>query len=179
MGLYVGHGNATKAYLEAGYADKGEHSRIYAQRVLRNANVAEEIERRRRVASRKLDLSMGRVLAEVYAIAFSNVGAALDPETGRLLPLREMPVGMQHAISELTEVEIPTEEGPIIKRKLKLHPKWPALRQMIELSGVARALGAADDGARGRGAAKAGVRLTLPDGSTVTSPQGEPENPDE
>lgn len=168
VALFVQTGNATQAYVDAGYKPGASVTTTgaYACRLQKKAEVSAAIVAASARQAKRLDLTMERVLAEVYVLAFSNIGAAVDPGSGRLLKLHEMPAFLQHAVQEYTEDVLSSKDGETVtRRKVKLHAKWPALERMLRLSGVEQLLGV--DESRAKAAKRARVRVTLPDGTLV------------
>ena len=62
--------NATQAAIRAGYSAKT--AKEQAARLLTNANIAAELEKRRGKIEKKLEISQEKVIAELAAIALSN-----------------------------------------------------------------------------------------------------------
>ncbi len=159
--IYAATGNATRARREAGYKELGtpERNGAAACKLLKKAEVATAVEKARQRHCRKLDLTLERVVAEIYAIGFSNIALCFDQD-GRMLRPAEMPLFMQMALSEWQEREYVDKDGNrTIHRKVKLHPKWPPLEKLSKLAGVERLMGVEDLGKR---AAAAKVIITIP-----------------
>jgi len=95
---YVAGKPAKRAYIDAGYKARGNVAETNAARMLRNAQVATEIETIRREAANRIQITAERVLQELARIAFSNIGHLFDDE-GNLLPFDELDPDTTAALS--------------------------------------------------------------------------------
>jgi len=163
---YAAEGNATRAYLEAGYKPgrTPQATGAMACRLLNNPDLAKLVEAEREINRGRLDLRTGRVLAEISAVAFSNVFNCLD-EQGHIKPPAEIHPLTQLAVSEYSEVVLSQgDEGIVLRRKVKMHPKWPALHAVAGYVGLGKGI----DPFTGRvSRALAAVRLSMPDGTEI------------
>lgn len=95
--------NATKAAIRAGYSSSTAHSS--GPRLLENVGVKEAIDaamERRAVAC---DVVAADILRELKRIALADAAQAVD-ESGKLLPLHEMPEDVRRSISSIETEEL-------------------------------------------------------------------------
>jgi phage terminase small subunit len=122
--IAAGCKSATRAAVRAGY---GAGAAVTASRLLRNPKVAAEIEK---VQGRLLDreeITAGRVMRELADVAFCSPMDAVDDE-GNLLPLRQMPKGVRHA------VELVFKDGEL--SRLRVPDKLSALKMLADYLGL-------------------------------------------
>ena len=137
------HGNATKAFREAGYASNGDEDRITACKLQQKPNIAEALKIEQERVANSLELERRAVLREILTLGFSNIAQCVDRETGMLLPVHEMPLAIQPAIRKITQVTlVPIKDGAkevvaeLVKTSIELHGKWPALERLGKLVGL-------------------------------------------
>lgn len=149
--------NGTQAMIRAGFAGKLRSAAAIASRMLNEPHVLLELARRRDRQMDKVELSRDRVLEEIRRIAFSNMGrvASWDETTVSLIPKGELADEDLSALMEIQGHEeetvrevkqrksrgTPKDEEPdkeefLISRrkhaKVRLHPKLPALQELLE-----------------------------------------------
>lgn len=94
--------NATQAAIKAGYSPKS--AAITGHRLLSDAKISVEIERRTRDQAERLGATAERVLQELARLAFMDIGA-LYGAGGKLLPVTDMPEDARRAL-----IGVETEE---------------------------------------------------------------------
>lgn len=129
---YVVDLNATQAAIRAGYSAKSAYSQ--AHDLLRKPEVAEAISEAMRRRSEATGITASRVLQEIALIAFSDITDIVDNHTGELLikRLSDLPRPVRRLIESVKET--PGEFG--IARAVKLHPKIPALKLLVDHLGL-------------------------------------------
>jgi phage terminase small subunit len=124
---YVKDGNATQAYIRAGYSEKGAGQS--AERLLRNAEIKARIaDLQERIASR-LEITAERVLRETARLAFSDPRKFFNAD-GSLKPITELDDDTAAALASFESVEkaVPGGEGATEQiRKFKVWDKAAAL----------------------------------------------------
>lgn len=136
--------NGTQAAIRTGYSAKSATSQ--ASDLLRKPNIRAAIEH----ALAQHDVAAGRIIAELAAVAFGNMGDFInvggDTAADVIKSLRGLPRAHAAAIQELTVetyVEGGGEDAKTVKRvKLKLTPKLPALVKLGERLGMFKVAGA-------------------------------------
>lgn len=124
---YVIDGNATQAYIRAGYSAKGAGQS--AERLLRNAEIAARVAELQAKVADKLEITAERVLREVARLAFSDPRKFFNPD-GSLKPITELDDDTAAALASFESVEkaIPGGEGETEEvRKFKVWDKPAAL----------------------------------------------------
>jgi phage terminase small subunit len=114
--------NATRAAVSAGYS-----ARTAAQagsRLLRDVQVRAEIEQANAKRLAKVELSAEMVLKELIRIGMADLSKAFD-ESGRLLPLHEIPEDTRRAMSAVKVSEESAGDGVV--REVKFWDKPKAL----------------------------------------------------
>ncbi len=131
---YIVSLNATQAAKEAGYSAKTA-SQI-GERLLRNVEVAAEIERLKRERSERTKIDADRVLQELARIAFFDIGKAFTPD-GALKPLDEMDEDTRRALAGLEFVSL-TSDGEHVGtlKKVKIADKLGALGKLAQHLGM-------------------------------------------
>ena len=136
--------NATQAAIAAGYSPKS--ARQQGTLLRSYPAVIEALQARRRGALARLEVTEDLVLAELAAIAFSNLDDFLEwsDEAGSLVvkPSADIP---RHLLAALESVEDQTltstnkdgtREYQRHKQRVKLYPKLPALQLLAEYLGL-------------------------------------------
>lgn len=143
---YSGHGNATRAYLEAGYSERGAAQSAHT--LLRNPDVNARIDNLRRSKFKALHMSADEALAEIAKLARSNMGEVLhitpdgDPYIDLAKASPEFMSSIAEAIIEdFTDGREVDEAGETIKRdvrrvKVKTHNKIAALTLVARAHGL-------------------------------------------
>ena len=99
---YLIDSNATQAAIRAGYSSNG--AEVQGSRLLMNANVAAELKVKQEKKLDELDLTAKRVLSEIMALGFMDVGSLFD-ERGNFRSIRELPIEIRKAIASVEVVK--------------------------------------------------------------------------
>jgi phage terminase small subunit len=138
---YVIDNNGTQAYIRAGYSEKGAN--VSAHKLLTDANVWARVAYLRDERLKKSRRSAAEIIKELENVAFSNVSDTMTwNESGACFVKNsdELPRDVSAAIESI-QVEEKTigkesDESMILKTKVKLHPKLPALIQLGKEHGL-------------------------------------------
>lgn len=140
--LYVDHGDASKAFREAFPASmtwKDNVVWVKASELLKDGKVSVRIAELRQKRSQKLDISENRVLAEIAAIAFSDVGE-LENDHGGFKGLKSLSAATRRAVKSVKikrYVEGKGEESRLVEiTHVEMHPKLQALEKICEIKGI-------------------------------------------
>lgn len=123
--------NATRAYIAAGYSEKGASASAY--KLLRNAKVVAIIQEKQAKRSSELEISAGMVLAELKKLAFSNMldYIAVQDDGTAYVNLKNLTRDQAAAIQEINteEFTIQGDDEPrvVTKVKFKLSDKKASL----------------------------------------------------
>jgi phage terminase small subunit len=128
---YLKSGNATQAYIDAGYSAKGAQQA--SSRLLSNVVVAAEVARGKMEYSRLAGLTLVDILEEEKRIAFSDIAQAFDPITSQLLPIHQIPIGTRAALTGWSKH--PTQFGD--REEVKFADKAAKLRELREFVSAA------------------------------------------
>jgi phage terminase small subunit len=132
--------NATRAAIRAGYSAKS--ARTQGPYLLSNPVISTAISVEQSRRSKRTGITADRVLAELAALAFSDVTEVVD-WNGEALQIRsskEMPRRVKRAIESITEK--PTPFGT--SRSVKMHSKTTALKMLMDHLGLNKPLGDLD-----------------------------------
>jgi phage terminase small subunit len=129
---YVIDGNATQAYLRTGYKTKSAD--VNGPRLLGNARIWARVAYLRDERLSKSRRSAAEIIKELENIGFSNLADVLEwNESGACfiknsddLP-REVSAAIESIQVEEKTIGKESDESMILKTKVKLHPKLPAL----------------------------------------------------
>lgn len=148
---FLKHGNATRAYIRAGYSPRG--AQTSASRLLRRPRIRAAVAARRRRLSKALDVSVQRVMREYAKIAFANVADFVSvEEDGRLrIDLEKSSLAQQAGIVELRVRNQSKQEQEVVVKLDKLRA----------LDSLALQLGMPDHPARGLADDLRNARLRL------------------
>lgn len=137
--------NGAAAYVRAGFRARGNSAEVNAARLLRNAKVAEAIEKAMAERAERTKIDADRVLRELGKIAFLDPRRALNDD-GSMKPFSDLDDDTAAALASFDVVEIGGEQGGVI-RKVRLADKLRALeligkhlnmfRERVEVSGNA------------------------------------------
>lgn len=138
--------NATTAYKRAGYQAKGNAAEVNAARLLRNAQVAAEIARRRGAQSEKRQITAERIVEEIAHLAMSDIGEIMDFSQAepRLLPANQIPERARRAIQSVKVKRY--WEGPkdsereVEITEFRLWPKNDAIEKLYKMLGFDKTL---------------------------------------
>ena len=140
---YLVDRNATQAAIRAGYSKKTANQQ--GARLLANVGVKSTLRARGAAALAKLEVTEKRVLAELAAIAFSNIKAFTrwtDDGELEVLPSADIPDELAAAIESVDEQTLTStnKDGSRnycrVKRKVKLYSKMEALKLIAEYLGL-------------------------------------------
>lgn len=136
--LYVEQGDASKAYREAfPSSQKWKNSSVWesASKLLNDTKVSSRIAELKGKRAQKLDISENRVLAEIAAIAFSDVGE-LVADGGGFVGIKQLKPAARRAIRSVKYKKFMEDgrAGEIIS--IEFHPKLQALEKICEIKGI-------------------------------------------
>lgn len=114
---YLVDQNATQAAIRAGYSPGSAD--VQGARLLGNARVRQLIDEALERRAARVEVKTEDVLRELLRLALVDVGRAYD-ESGRLLPLHEMPEDVRRAI---VAVEVDESKAAGVVRKVKFADK--------------------------------------------------------
>ncbi len=132
--------NAKQAAIRAGYKPHSAHTT--GATLMKNKWVLAEIAKADYPRLHRLDVTAERVLRELAAIGFADMGDYLDFDEhgGVALNFAKMPAGATKAIMEVTQETVWNGKGedaiPKTITKFKLHPKTPALDLLARHLGI-------------------------------------------
>jgi len=115
--------NGTQAAIRAGYSPNG--AEVTACELLKNPKVRYEVARAMAERSRRTGITQDRVLRELAKVAFFNAADVVDLETGNVK--KDIDREDSAVIAGIKVKTIPTENGKIIEREVKLYDKLRAL----------------------------------------------------
>jgi len=124
--------NGAQAAIRAGYAKSG--AKVQAARMLTNANLRAEIQRRTDRAAAKADVSLELVLRQLHAILTVDIADAVD-EHDVLKPLSQWPKPLRSALRGIDNAEITggTPKKTIGHlRKIRFWSKIAAAEQLMK-----------------------------------------------
>ncbi|MHB8549340.1 MAG: terminase small subunit [Thermoplasmataceae archaeon] len=105
MSEYLKDLDGAEAAIRCGYSPRTADSQ--ASRLLKNAKIAQAIQRRLSAASARADVTPQKIIEEYARLAFLDPGAFYDTD-GTLLPIHKMP---EEARRALTGIDIDTVSG--------------------------------------------------------------------
>lgn len=134
--------NATQAAIRAGYSQASAYSQ--GQRLLKHAEVDRAIREGKSRRAKRVEVSADRVLAELKAIAFSNVADIIDVNGGdvSVRDISQLAQRHQRAIESITQTKSerlsPDGGAPLetVQTKIKMHSKVTALRMLMDHIGM-------------------------------------------
>jgi len=140
---YVAKPNATQAAITAGYSEKS--ARTQGARLIANANISEEIERRRNAINKrvlgKYEVTRERIVEELAKLGLSNAGdyTSFDADGNPVTDFSEVTRDQMAAVQEVTS-EVYTEgrgenAQQVRRTKFKLYDKRAALMDLAKLEG--------------------------------------------
>lgn len=134
--------SATKAAIRVGYSERSAH--VLGSRLLQKPAVREAIEAAMAERSRKTGITADRVLEEIAAVAFSDLGEVIRVDEHGKVYVRELD-GLRpearRALSEVTQVttESMVEDERVtekVRLGVKLHNKVAALKLLVDHLGL-------------------------------------------
>ena len=131
---YAQYNNITYAALEAGYAHNT--ARRSGKQLLEREDVQHKIATERKRLRGVLDVSDRRVVAEIAAIGFGNICEVFN-EDGSLKPIKELSEATQRSIKTL-KVKVTQDDEEVTQQivTIEMHPKLPALQQLVAIKGL-------------------------------------------
>ena len=99
---YLIDSSATQAAIRAGYSPKT--AKAQGSRLLTDVDIAAELQAKQEKKLDELDLTAKRVLSEIMALGFLDVGALFD-ERGNFRPIQDLPVSVRKAIASVEVVK--------------------------------------------------------------------------
>lgn len=131
--------NGKQAAIRAGYSPKS--AEVTASKLLRNPKVAAlvaELDQRHAAAA---EISAEETVCELARVGTASITDAMrwDDDGARLIPSDQLNPAVAAAIAEVTDevtyAGSSEEDGVILKRrrKIKMHPKTPALVKLAEI----------------------------------------------
>lgn len=124
--------NGTQAAIRAGFNPKS--ARTTASDMLAKPNIAAAVARARAKQDRRTGITADRVLQELARLAFVDARRLIDNDTGEIKPGASDDDSA--AISSVKVKIIPTEDGNIIEREVKMHDKIKALDLLSKHLGI-------------------------------------------
>ena len=118
--------NATQAAIRAGYSPHTANEQ--GSRLLANVKVKNEIGKKMAVRSRRTGINQDRVLLEIAKIAFVNPIDVINMDEATVYNGADR--DDTAAIASVKVKRIPTEEGCITEREVKIHDKLKALKMI-------------------------------------------------
>jgi phage terminase small subunit len=85
---YAKHGNATKAYLDAGYKVSEKVAGTNGPRLLENAGISEHIRKLQKPALKRAEVSIDRITQELAKVAFADIGDVIELDSSGNARLR-------------------------------------------------------------------------------------------
>jgi phage terminase small subunit len=128
--------NASAAYIRAGFNARGNSAEVNAARLLRNAQVADAIEKAMAERSARTQISADRVICELAKIAFFDVRNALNDD-GSIKSLSELDTDTAAVFASFDLVEWAGEQGGVM-HKIRLTDKLRALELLGKHLGMFR-----------------------------------------
>lgn len=125
---YMIDGNASAAYVRAGYQTSGASARACASRLLTRANIREEIARLGEEERKKYEVTSDHVIRELARVGFFNLGDVIDGQSGKLR--EDVTRADMAALSGLQIERTSTLYGEEIRITVKPHDKLRALEML-------------------------------------------------
>lgn len=133
---FVAHGTLAKAAEAAGYTGTPQSLRTAGYRLYHEPAVQARIKQVAANAVARLRITQDDVLAELSRIGFQDIGEITHPETGELLPLRDIPEDTRRALSSYKITERIFGETTVIEKEVKFENKSNALQQLGKHAGL-------------------------------------------
>jgi phage terminase small subunit len=131
--------DAKNSRLKAGFANTPSNNKQEGWKLLQYPEVQDAVEYYEAQLAKKLDISENRILAEIAAIAFSNL-ADCEDEHGNTIDLAKLESHTQRAIKSKTSkryLEGMGDEAVEVEiQKIEMHPKLAALKLLTEIKGM-------------------------------------------
>ncbi len=133
---YVVSLNATEAAIKAGYSNKTRNAAsVLGSKLLGSIHIQRYISQLQAKRQERVEITQDRVLLEIYRLAMVDVVDTIDPDTGSLKAIHDMPEPVRRAISSIEVDEIYDGSGrdrQVIghTRKIKFWPKDKSLEML-------------------------------------------------
>lgn len=140
---YINTGNATRSYIDAGYSPNGAD--VSSIRLLGNASVIEEVEKRRAEIAKRNDITSDKVINEIAKIAFANSEDFFDWDEQEVELIPDSGVFVKKGVALMkTSEHLTRKHKACIKSieekqhgvKLELYDKQKALDSLKQYLGV-------------------------------------------
>jgi len=130
--------NATQAAIRAGYSAKTAD--VAGPRLLGNVRIAGEVQAALEARAERTQITADRVLAELAAIAFSDLRdvATWGADSLALIDSSELTEDAAHALREVVAITTQTEHGTSTRLGVKSHDKLKALDMIGKHLGMFR-----------------------------------------
>jgi phage terminase small subunit len=112
--------NGTQAAIRAGYSPHTANEQ--ASRLLTNVNISGAIDRAKADRSKRTGINADRILEELAKIAFANVADLIEFLNGGSGDRQDTA-----AVQSIKVKRIPTDDGDIVEREIRLNDKQKAL----------------------------------------------------
>lgn len=129
---YMKDGNATRAYLAAGFKCNEISARTLAAKLLANVGVQHEIQRKQQEIATESDISIKRLLQEEKCLAFNDLRQIFKGPT-RISPA-ELPEEVGRALSGIDVIE--NETTGITTYKYRFWDKGRSLERLERFMGM-------------------------------------------
>jgi phage terminase small subunit len=136
VAAYLREPNATRAAIAAGYSAASAASQ--GSRLLKRGKVARALGVKVAKVVQEAESTAVEVVQELRRVGTSDPADLVDPTTGCVLPLHEMPLHARRAIASMEVEELRGEDGQLRGRlvKVKLWPKVDANRVLAQKHGL-------------------------------------------
>lgn len=125
---------ATQAAIRAGYSRRTASE--IGRENLGKPEIAAAVQQGMRMRAERTAVTQERVIAELAAVAFANIGDMLD-ENGSVKPLARMPLHASAAIASFDEADVVAKGRAVGKRRrVRLHDKLAALTLLARYLGM-------------------------------------------
>lgn len=113
---YLKDMNSTQAALRAGYAKGSAHTT--GAMLLKNPNVADLIAERMAARSQATGIDAAWVLQQLAEMFTADLADAIDPKTGKYLPIHQWPPVLRRMLNGIDVVQFTNMPGEVVKVKL-------------------------------------------------------------
>lgn len=124
--------DAKNAYIKAGYKARGVVAEVNASRLLRNAKMKAVLDKARKKAAYKAEITQNRILKDEKCLAFFNPQGLLNDE-GNILSLDKLPEDVARAIVGL---EVLQQTDGALKFKYRFSDKGRSLERLSRHLGM-------------------------------------------
>ncbi len=132
-------GNGTQAAIRAGYSE--DTAQEQSSRLLSIVMVSARVEELKQARLARMQITGDRIMARLAELAFGSLKNCVDPETGHLIPLHELPAEAASAIREVTHttVKVRGDENSdelVTDIKYKISDPKPSLELLMKEAGM-------------------------------------------